>query len=322
MISFFVIAGILFTAALYGAAYYVWTVPEQHRTQALAHRIAELRMHVGRGTGPDLVRRQQRGRFAFLEDFVEWLGLIRRLQDATEQANLKYRAGNTAAVVVLLAVSAYLLSGAFQVPLAIVRVLVALFVGSLPVLYILWRRHRRLKQFESALPDAIDLFSRAMRAGHNIHSGLEVIANETYDPVRMEFRKVMEELALGSQVDTALRNLARRVPLIDLHFFVTGVVLQRQTGANIVGVLENLSLVLRERLNMAAKLKAHTAQQRLSAVVMILAPIVTGLMFYFLKPDYLQVLWTDPIGTVVFIYAICSEMLGALVLWRIASIKF
>src|SRR5262249_47509167 len=277
MISFFVIAGILFTAALYGAAYYVWTVPEQHRAQELAHRIAELRLHAGRRAGPDLVRRQQRGRFAFLEDFVQWLGLIRRLQEATEQANLKYRAGNVIAVVVLLALSTYLLAGAFHVPLAIIQVILALFVGSLPVLFILWKRHRRLKQFENALPDAIDLFARAMRAGHNIHSGLEVIANETYDPVRMEFRKLMEELALGSQVDTALRNLASRVPLIDLHFFVTGVVLQRQTGANIVGVLENLSLVLRERLNMAAKLKAHTAQQRLSAVVMILAPIVTGL---------------------------------------------
>jgi len=99
-------------------------------------------------------------------------------------------------------------------------------------------------------------------------------------------------------------------------------VLQRQTGANIVGVLENLSLVIRERLTMAAKLKAHTAQQRLSAVVMILAPIVTGVMFYFLKPDYLQVLWTDPVGTIFFIYAICSEILGALILSRIASVKF
>ena len=149
-----------------------------------------------------------------------------------------------------------------------------------------------------------------------------MIANETYDPVRMEFRKLMEELALGSQVDDALRGLGKCVPLVDLHFFITGVVLQRQTGANIVGVMENLSLVIRERLNMAAKLKAHTAQQRLSAVVMILAPIVTGVMFYFLKPDYLQVLWTDPVGTMFFIYAICSEILGALVLWRIASIKF
>ena len=207
-------------------------------------------------------------------------------------------------------------------PLFFLRLLLAALLAATPVLYILWRRRKRLKQFEQALPDAIDLFTRAMRAGHNIHSGLEVIASETYDPVRMEFRKVMEELALGSQVDAALRLLGKRVPLVDLHFFVTGVVLQRQTGANIVGVLENLALVIRERLNMAAKLKAHTAQQRMSAVVMILAPIVTGGAFYLLKPDYLQVLWTDSVGSIFFTYAVISELLGAFVLWRIASVKF
>ncbi len=319
--TLFFIIGILFSAALYGAAHFAWAVPDRQRAESLAQRMTEIRVH-RRSAGPDLVRRQQRGRFGLIENFIQWLGLIRRLQELTDQANLKYRAGNIAALVFLLAASAFVLSGLFRVPLLAVRLLSALFVASLPVLYILWRRQRRLRQFEVALPDAIDLFARAMRAGHNIHSGLEVIASETYDPVRMEFRKLMEEIAVGSQVDDALRGLSKRVPLIDLHFFVTGVVLQRQTGANIVGVLENLSLVIRERLNMAAKLKAHTAQQRLSAVVMILAPIVTGLMFYFLKPDYIQVLWTDPAGSIFFLYAIGSEILGALVLWRIASVKF
>lgn len=317
----FLVIGTLFTVALFAAAHFAWAIPERERAELLAHRMGELRMALHRAAGPELVRRQIRGTFAFLEDFIEWLGLIRRLQEVIDQANLKFRAGNTAALVVLLAMAGYV-GGGFGTPLLMVRVLVGIFLGSLPVLYILWRRRRRLRQFENALPDAIDLFARAMRAGHNIHSGLEVIAGETYDPVRMEFRKLMEELALGSQVDIALRSLAKRVPLVDLHFFVTGVVLQRQTGANIVGVMENLSLVIRERLNMAAKLKAHTAQQRLSATVMILAPIVTGVMFYFLKPDYLQVLWTDPVGTIFFMYAICSEILGALVLWRIASVRF
>ena len=321
MIPLVLLTGTLFTVALFTAAHYVWAVPERQRAQMLAQRIGELRMALHRAAGPDLVRRQVRGSFAFFEDLIEWLGLIRRLRDCIVQANLKYRAGNVVALIALLALIGYFASGA-GVPLLMVQLLAGLFLGSLPLLYILWKRRRRLRQFESALPDAIDLFARAMRAGHNIHSGLEVIASETYDPVRMEFRKLMEELALGSQVDLALRNLAKRVPLVDLHFFVTGVVLQRQTGANIVGVLENLSLVIRERLNMAAKLKAHTAQQRLSATVMILAPIVTGIMFYFLKPDYLQVLWTDPVGTIFLMYAISSEILGAIVLWRIASIRF
>ncbi len=318
----FLLIGVLFTAALYGAAHYVWAIPEQQRAAALVRRMGELRLAARRPAGPNLERRDHRGAFSFLEDFVQWLGLIRRLQEMIDQANLKHRAGNTVALMILLLAIGFLAAGLLGMPILFLRVLLAVFAGALPLLYILWKRRGRLKKFEEALPDAIDLFTRAMRAGHNIHSGLEVIAAETYDPVRMEFRKLMEEIALGSQVDVALRGLAKRMPIVDLHFFVTGVVLQRQTGANIVGVLENLSQVIRERLNMAAKLRAHTAQQRLSATVMILAPIVTGLMFYYLKPEYLQVLWTDPLGTVFFTYAIVSEMLGALVLWRIASVRF
>ena len=318
--TFFLIAGLLFTLALFAAAHFAWTVPAQQRSQALAHRMTELRVQTRRG--PDLERRSPRGSFFFLEELVKGGGLLRRLQNAIEQANLKYRAGNVALLILALFALGYAATVLASVPIVFLRLLLAALLAFLPLAFILWKRRKRLKQFEAALPDAIDLFTRAMRAGHNIHSGLEVIANETYDPVRMEFRKLMEELALGSQVDTALRKLAARIPLVDLHFFVTGVVLQRQTGANIVGVLENLSLVIRERLNMAAKLRAHTAQQRLSAVVMILAPLVTGLAFYVLKPDYIEILWTDNIGNIFFTYAIASELLGAFILWRIASVKF
>ena len=157
----------------------------------------------------------------------------------------------------------------------------------MPVVYIMQVRGGGCKKFEEQLPDAIDLFTRTMRAGHNIHSGLETIATETADPVRMEFKKVMEELALGSQIEPTLHNLGQRVPLIDLKFFITGLILQRQTGANMVAVLENLATLVRERLNMAAKLKAHTAQQRFSAGLLCAMPLVVGLGFWILKPDYI-----------------------------------
>ena len=177
-------------------------------------------------------------------------------------------------------------------------------LGFTPVVYILRVRSRRLHKFEEMLPDAIDLFTRTMRAGHNIHSGLETIATETSDPVKMEFKKLMEELALGSQVEPALHGLGKRVPLIDLKFFITSLILQRQTGANMVSVLENLSTLVRERLNMAAKMKAHTAQQRFSAGLLCCLPLVVGIGFWILKPEYVRLLWTDPVGSKFFTYAI------------------
>jgi tight adherence protein B len=160
-----------------------------------------------------------------------------------------------------------------------------------------------------------------MRAGHNLHSGLETIAAETADPVRMEFRKMMEELALGSQVEPALHSLGRRVPLIDLKFFITSLILQRQTGANMVAVLENLASLVRERLDMAEKLKAHTAQQRFSAWLLCGLPLVVGLGFYIQKPEYVRMLWTDPTGSKFLTYGIVSEIVGILIIRRIASVR-
>jgi tight adherence protein B len=205
--------------------------------------------------------------------------------------------------------------------LLVIQFLIACALGFAPIAYVLRRRGKRLGKFEQQLPDAIDLFTRTMRAGHNIHSGLETIATETADPVRMEFKKMMEELALGSQVEPALHGLGKRVPLIDLKFFITALILQRQTGANMVAVLENLSMLVRERLNMAAKLKAHTAQQRFSAGLLCCLPLVVGIGFYILKPEYIRLLWTDEVGSKFFTYAIISELVGILVIRKIANIR-
>jgi tight adherence protein B len=222
----------------------------------------------------------------------------------------------------MLAVAGFVVFGfAMGWSLLLVQLLVAVAFGAAPIVYISQVRARRLSKFEEQLPDAIDLFTRTMRAGHNIHSGLETIATETGDPVRMEFKKLVEELALGSQVEPALHGLGQRVPLLDLKFFITALILQRQTGANMVSVLENLSTLVRERLNMAAKLKAHTAQQRFSAGLLCVLPIVVGLGFWILKPEYMRLLWTDPVGTKFFTYAIISEIVGILVIRKIANIR-
>jgi tight adherence protein B len=319
--GFFLLAFLLFSIALYGAGYYLWSVPEQEASDELSNRLRGVRTSMrSRSKAPELLRREHRGSFAFLGDLVTWVGMLRRLQEVIEQANLKYRAADVFGISVLLAAGTFLVMSLFGV-MFFLRLLFAAAVGFAPLFYILRVRNRRLRKFEEQLPDAIDLFTRTMRAGHNIHSGLETIANETADPVRMEFKKLMEELALGSQVEPALHGLGKRVPLIDLKFFITSLILQRQTGANMVAVLENLSTLVRERLNMAAKLKAHTAQQRFSAGLLCCLPLVVGIGFWILKPEYVRLLWTDPTGSKFFTYAIISEIVGILVIRKIANIK-
>ena len=257
---------------------------------------------------------------AFLGDFISWLGVLRRLQQWIDQANFKYRAAEVVIFCVLLALGTYFIFG-FFLSLWFLRIVLSLGIGALPIGYIKNRREARMKKFEEILPDAIDLFNRSMKAGHNIHSGLETIAQETSDPVRMEFKKVIEQLALGAPIEDALRNLASRIPIVDLKFFVTGLILQRQTGANMVQVLENLSVLVRERLNLTAKMQSATAQQRFSAGLLCALPLVVGLGFWFLKPDYIRLLYTDELGSKFLTYAIISEIVGILVIRKIANPK-
>src|SRR6266487_1224751 len=317
------VAFLIFTIALLIAGYYVWSVPQQQASDALTVRLRELRTQSRSGSRApsDLIQREHRGSLAFLGDFFAWLGVMRRLQTYIVQANLKYRAADVVGVSLALAIAFFLLFGLFGMQLLVLRVLLCLLVGAIPIVYIRHKRSKRLAKFEDQLPDAIDLFTRTMRSGHNIHSGLETISTETGDPVRMEFKKLMEQLALGAPLENALHDLGERVPIIDLKFFITGLVLQRQTGANMVAVLENLATLVRERLNMAAKMKAHTAQQRFSAGLLCCLPLVVGIGFWILKPEYVRLLWTDPVGSKFFTYAIISEIVGIMVIRKIANIK-
>jgi tight adherence protein B len=321
MIGFFLLAFVLFSVALYGAGYYLWSVPQQAAEEELTNRLRGVRTSMrSRSRAPELLRREHRGNFAFLGDLVTWVGALRRLQEIIEQANLKYRAADVFGISLVIGVGTFLLLTLFG-GIIFLRLFIAIVVGCAPMAYIMRVRNRRLRKFEEQLPDAIDLFTRTMRAGHNIHSGLETIANETADPVKMEFKKLMEELALGSQVEPALHGLGKRVPIIDLKFFITALILQRQTGANMVAVLENLSTLVRERLNMAAKLKAHTAQQRFSAGLLCCLPVVVGIGFWILKPDYIRLLWTDPVGSKIFTVAVIWECIGILIIRKIANIR-
>ncbi|MCX6595370.1 MAG: type II secretion system F family protein [Acidobacteria bacterium] len=322
---FVIPAFLIFLGAFMAAAYYAWIQPRQQVGDALGRRLRELRVRSGAGArtaGSDLVRRSNKGTFDFVGEFFTLFGLLNKLQETIDQANLKYKASTVFVLCVAIGAVAYLFFGVLGLRILSLRLVFALILGYIPIFYVNTIRSRRLARFEELLPDAIDLFNRSMKAGHNLQAGLETIAGETLDPVKMEFRKVMEELALGSPTEQALHRLGARVPIIDLKFFITGLILQRQTGANMVDMLENLALLIRERLNLNAKLKAGTAQQRLSAGLLCSMPIVVGLGFWVLKPEFIEILYKDERGSMILTYAIVSEILGILVIRKLASPKF
>lgn len=326
---FAIVAFIIFSVALFVAGYYVWTVPEQQESAVIAARLRELRTRSGGGGvarknsgARDLIRREEAGAFAFLGEWLSFAGSLRRVQELIDQADLKYRAVDVIGITVLLAAGTFFFLGLLGLQMMILRLVISALVAAAPMFLIMKVRGRRLGRFETLFPDAIDLFNRSMKAGHTIHSGLETIATEALEPVKSEFKKVIEELSLGSQIDAALLNLGKRIPMIDLKFFITGLILQRQTGANMTEVLDNLSLLVRERLNMVAKMRAHTSQQRLSAGLLCALPIVLGTVFWILRPEMMNLLITDETGNWFFTAGIVSEIVGILVIRKMANPRF
>lgn len=308
---------LIFTAAFAAAAEFAWWGPQRRVRSEIEQRLRGLRVESGRRPA-SLLRQQQLSGGAFLSR----LEIMKRLQDMIDQSRLPYRAGNVTTLSVLLLPVSYLAADLFRLfPFVILKLLFAVGCSLLPLIYIRMKRQRRMRQIEEMLPDAIDLFTRAMRAGHNIHSGLQVLGEETPEPLGGEFKKLVEDLTLGSTVGEALHSLGDRVPILDMRFFSTGVILQRETGANIVTVMENLSALIRERLQLRARLRAHTAQQRFSAALLCGLPIVTGLVFYLFRYEYISVLWLTPQGSRFLIYGILSEIIGILLVRRVASVK-
>ncbi len=324
---FFFVAFVIFTGAMFGAAYYVWVIPQQQENEILLTRLRQLRAQAigaprGSRNQSGLIRTEQRGSLALIGDFFTFIRPLQRLQEYINQADKKWRATEVFSLCVVIFLAVFVAAGLAGLDIYAIRAVIGVVFAAIPIFYIVFIRNRRLHKFELNMPDSIDLFNRSMKAGHNIQSGLETLASETSEPVKGEFKRVIEELSLGSPLEAALHNLGERVPLIDLRFFVIGLILQRQTGANMVMVLENLSLLVRERLNLAEKLKASTAQQRLSATILCALPIVLALAFWVLKPEYIRWFYQDETGQNVMTFAITWEIIGILVIRKMASPKF
>jgi tight adherence protein B len=190
-----------------------------------------------------------------------------------------------------------------------------------PFLWLFWKRKQRLAAFASQLPDGMELVARALRAGHSLAAGMHVVAEEMPQPICKEFGRVYEEQNLGIQLEEALRGMCERVPNLDLKFFVTSVAIQRQTGGDLAEILDRIGYVVRERFKILGQVKALTAEGRLSGIVLIALPIGLFLLMLWMKPDYIELLWKDPMGVKMSIGAIVLMIIGSYAIKKIIDIK-
>src|SRR5207237_1583266 len=173
--------------------------------------------------------------------------------------------------------------------------------------WVLNKRRVRLKTFASQLPDAMELVARALRAGHSLAAGMHVVAEEMPSPISDEFGRVYEEQNLGIPIEDSMRNICERVPNLDLRFFVTSVAIQRQTGGDLAEILDKIGHVIRERYWILGQVKALTAEGRLSGLVLIALPFGLFAMMLHMKPDYVALLCTDPLGIKMRIFALIMQ---------------
>ena len=172
----------------------------------------------------------------------------------------------------------------------------ASFLGSLPFIWLMRRRRKRIRQFVGSMPEAVELISRALRAGHGLASGLQLVAEELKGPVADEFHRVFEEQNLGIPIELALRNMADRIPVMDVRFFVIAVIIQRSTGGDLAEVLDKIGRLIRQRFELHGLVKSLTAEGRLSGTVLLaLTPSLLGFLC-FVNYDYISELFKTPIG--------------------------
>lgn len=215
------------------------------------------------------------------------LSLATRLEQLISQSGLSW----TVASLMLSSAAAGLLGvglGVLTAQPPLIGLLISGLLASLPWLYVMWKRSRRLRRLERQLPDALDLITRAVRAGHSLTLAIQLLSDEMPAPIAGEFRFVHEQVSFGVSLQQALNSLCERVPLTDMRYFVVAILIQRQSGGNLTEVLGNLSKLIRERLKLHARVRVLSSEGRMSAWTLALLPFVLGGLMYFANPEFMK----------------------------------
>lgn len=197
-----------------------------------------------------------------------------------------------------------------------------IFAGSIFLrFFVKIRIQRRKKAFTGQLNDALGIMSNSLRAGYSFLQSVNSVSREMPDPISHEFRRLLKELSLGQDTDTALKNLAQRVDSEDLSLVIRAILIQKETGGNLAEILDTISTTIRDRVKIQGEIKTLTAQGRLSGMVVSFMPIVLIALMYVINPDYISVLFTHPLGRMLLIFAAVNEVIGMLLIKKIVSIE-
>ena len=297
-------------------------------TQRREREALELKQRVGGGSdargaaaGPVIVERDTRmSTLPFLDQVLKKVSAARRIELLLYQAGMGMKVATFLMAIGAAAMASYLVS--YIIFGKLLHSIVFMGVGGfLPVLFVMHKKNARMKAFAEEFPDTLDLLVSALRAGISFSGALQIVADESPEPVRSEFAIVVEEQALGLDLREALGNLATRVDSLDLKFFVTAVVLQKDTGGNLTEVLENTGRLIRDRFRILGDIMTFTAQGRLTGLILTCLPLGLAIFMAMLAPDYFHKMWDHPNGRAILGFAALMQIMGGLAIRKIVDIK-
>jgi tight adherence protein B len=268
----------------------------------------------------DILRHDTYSNIPWLNRFLNRFRIASRLKRLIAEADLNWTVGYLV-LGSLVALFAVYWIGAFAYPGTLVVPILAVCAFLSPYSFLYLKRRRQFTRFSKILPDAMDLVSRALRAGHSLTAAIDLVGQEIADPVGKEFRRVSEEQNLGLPLRDALLSFADRVPTSDVQFLVAAMLIQRETGGNLVEVLDKTTTLLRDRIRLQGEIRIYTAQGRLTGWILCLLPIAMYFALTAINPDYTKPLTTDPMGQRLLIIGSGLMILGVLVIRKIVRIK-
>jgi len=317
----FVVLAFVAAVLLLEGLYLTWNAYKGAEAKRIERRLRAMSAGATPGGEASILKQRMLSEAAPLQRFLLGLPRIQELDRLLQQSGSSWSVSFFAGLTLVVAVGAFFVASLVPLLHWSIAAVAAVCAALLPLLFILRKRAKRMFRIVQQLPDALDLISRALKAGHAFPSGLQMVAEEAQDPIAGEFRTVNDEINFGVSLPSALTNLANRVPSADMRHFVIAVLIQRETGGNLTELLANISALIRQRLQLFLKIRVLSAEGRMSALILCALPFFVAGVVNLINPKFMAVLWTDPMGLQMIYAAVVMMVLGALWMRKIIRIR-
>jgi tight adherence protein B len=312
---------VLVSGAIFGLCLFLMQVPGMLARRKLERRLQDVTEPAAVADDDrTVIKRKEDGPLPEFDRLVSKTSAGSRLAKIVEQSGLQTTPGAVLILTVLVGGLAAVITAFFIQNLAF-AVVAAIIAGSAPTLYVLNRRSARFRQFEEQFPEALDLLSRALRAGHAFQTALGMIGDEVKAPVGPEFKKTFDQQNFGLPLRDALNQLSERIPILDVRFFVTAVLIQRETGGNLSEILDNLAHVVRERFKILRQVRVHTAHGRFTAFVLLSLPPGLAAAMTALNGDHMTPLFHEHMGQMMLLGVIVMQVIGFFWIRKVIKIE-